>query len=523
MMSPQDDFELQNNSRTSSASSDLSKIKNRWHAKKTREKKKIYMEVMKDRLQFLEMEGQALTKNFVENKTANILLHLGSRSSSRSNSDNGNHSPLVNSPLHYDDTLPPKPTSTLPKLESQLFQETGDKRDRGGSRKRDISAVSDESGNHPFHSYSPSTQDMSLIRTTTTTTTTSSSSSDAPNAPNGSVKRQGLSRRLISLSKLPSLSELNDIVPKHSKISDLLGTDGSIRHDGSDNPDGSTSIALIDQLRNNVRNEALTWRSTKVSEEAAMTVNSKNGHPSSSLTSSSSGRKRAKKEGKGKGRGGGGGDRERHAHSNPNSVDSGGDGYCNDDDEIDHPFSLDDHDDNHANHGNNNTRIDRNNIAQFKRERNRIHAKLTRDRKKLFAMRMEEMISFLEERNQKTRELLSRMGVEPCRAFELLNRAIEEEQGLDGGILDAVSKAMRDENDNDGGEVSNDSNDGTDDSSIGTGNSSTKRSDGKGAYRGSGYTSHHSTATMKSGYSSLTVSNGTSSGTTSGSDAEASD
>lgn len=118
MMSPQDDFELQNNSRTSSASSDLSKIKNRWHAKKTREKKKIYMEVMKDRLQFLEMEvrsshptirhalkyhfsvsltspfsffafsvsfylllfsrqGQALTKNFVENKTANILLHLG--------------------------------------------------------------------------------------------------------------------------------------------------------------------------------------------------------------------------------------------------------------------------------------------------------------------------------------------------------------------------------------------------------------------------------------------------------------
>jgi hypothetical protein len=35
-------------------------------------------------------------------------------------------------------------------------------------------------------------------------------------------------------------------------------------------------------------------------------------------------------------------------------------------------------------------------MAQFKRERNRIHAKLTRDRKKLFAMRMEEMIAFLE-------------------------------------------------------------------------------------------------------------------------------
>jgi hypothetical protein len=40
----------------SKMSQDISKIKNRWHAKKTREKKKVYMNSMKERLQFLEME-----------------------------------------------------------------------------------------------------------------------------------------------------------------------------------------------------------------------------------------------------------------------------------------------------------------------------------------------------------------------------------------------------------------------------------------------------------------------------------
>ena len=40
--------------------------------------------------------------------------------------------------------------------------------------------------------------------------------------------------------------------------------------------------------------------------------------------------------------------------------------------------------------------VNNSNMAQFKRERNRIHAKLTRDRKKLFATRIEVMINFLE-------------------------------------------------------------------------------------------------------------------------------
>jgi hypothetical protein len=55
-----------------------------------------------------------------------------------------------------------------------------------------------------------------------------------------------------------------------------LGNDGSIRSDGTLNTGSSPQPALIDQLRNNVRCEALTWRSTRVSDEAAMAVHKSN-------------------------------------------------------------------------------------------------------------------------------------------------------------------------------------------------------------------------------------------------------
>lgn len=145
-----------------------------------------------------------MTKNFVENKTANILLHLGSRSSSCSNSSTGN-SPIDNdSPLHYgEDGLSNK--SALPKSESQIdVQEKHPNTNgsRNSPRKRVLHEVSDENDDHPSRSSSQS-QGKALTHTV--------------------HKTKGLSRRRISLSKLPSLSELSEIVPKHSKISDLIG------------------------------------------------------------------------------------------------------------------------------------------------------------------------------------------------------------------------------------------------------------------------------------------------------------
>ena len=41
--------------------------------------------------------------------------------------------------------------------------------------------------------------------------------------------------------------------------------------------------------------------------------------------------------------------------------------------------------------------------SQEQKERNRLHAKLTRDRKKLFTSRMEDMIAYLEKQNKRAR------------------------------------------------------------------------------------------------------------------------
>lgn len=50
--------------------------------------------------------------------------------------------------------------------------------------------------------------------------------------------------------------------------------------------------------------------------------------------------------------------------------------------------------------------------SQFlKKERNRIHAKLTRDRKKLFTTKMSEIIAYLEQENEKRRQKLVELGV----------------------------------------------------------------------------------------------------------------
>lgn len=49
-------------------------------------------------------------------------------------------------------------------------------------------------------------------------------------------------------------------------------------------------------------------------------------------------------------------------------------------------------------------------LASYRKERSRIHAKLTRDRKKLFAARMEQMIHLLEKQNSLIRGRLSALG-----------------------------------------------------------------------------------------------------------------
>ena len=46
-------------------------------------------------------------------------------------------------------------------------------------------------------------------------------------------------------------------------------------------------------------------------------------------------------------------------------------------------------------------------MYQFRKERNRIHAKMTRDRKKLFTSRMQKLIAMLEQQNAKIRHRLS--------------------------------------------------------------------------------------------------------------------
>ena len=46
----------------------------------------------------------------------------------------------------------------------------------------------------------------------------------------------------------------------------------------------------------------------------------------------------------------------------------------------------------------------------LKKERNRLHAKLTRDRKKLFTSKMAEMITYYQQQNKKRREVLVENG-----------------------------------------------------------------------------------------------------------------
>ena len=60
--------------------------------------------------------------------------------------------------------------------------------------------------------------------------------------------------------------------------------------------------------------------------------------------------------------------------------------------------------------------------SQEQKERNRLHAKLTRDRKKLFTSRMEDMIAYLEKQNKKRRDILVQMGIETVGADKVTLR-----------------------------------------------------------------------------------------------------
>jgi hypothetical protein len=72
----------------------------------------------------------------------------------------------------------------------------------------------------------------------------------------------------------------------------------------------------------------------------------------------------------------------------------------------------------------------------IKKERNRLHAKLTRDRKKVFTSKMVEMIAYIERQNKKRREILVQMGVETVGADRvslrrslIFSEEVKEEKG----------------------------------------------------------------------------------------------
>lgn len=320
-------------------SNEASKAKNRLHAKATRKRKRDNILLMKERLYELVNEGEVLTNSFREHQTANILLHLGAKQERRSLADVvaytgeqvvveedcedvGSHVNIVN------------------------FEEEVEKVER-----EEQLASSNSSHSSPLTSHEPSpcTSDseesyllMNLKKSPGLNIMRKNKS--CYNATLNKFTASGMTRSpvrahdMVSLTCMPSLSDLQDLNQQYSAVSKTLKqhfepNSMNINDDGtsSSNKKSKARHDIVDILRNDVRNEAQRWKTTEVSVEAAAVANN---------------------------------------HRNKNGI------------------SPD---------------------VVFHRERNRLHAKYTRDRQKLFCKRIEEMSSFLEERNARTRDLLCQL------------------------------------------------------------------------------------------------------------------